>query len=650
MSKHKNLFSPITIGKVTLKNRVVMGAMDTDFANCDGTVSRQMMAHYVERARGGVGLIVVEAAAVGKGIISPRQARIDSLNVVPSWKDMVDTVHSFGTKILCQLHHGGFKAIPVLAGGVESVSPSGSGYEGDMWPYSREITRDEIQEVINQHIQSAMIAYSTGVDGVEINAIGGYLLNQFLNPAINRRTDEYGGSIENRGRILIEIIKGIKAICPLGSILSVRFPVRDYSPGGLELEDGLKLAKMCEEAGANLINAAIGFYTDETATFNTESQWQEEGARLYLAEKLKAVLETAKVGAVGKLRTPSFCDQAIADGKTDLIVIGRQMLGDPHWARKAELGLDNEIRPCLNCNEGCYYYHFYQHAGARCAVNPYTGYEDLYQEHNVAMAGVKKNVVVIGGGIAGMQTAIIAKKRGHNVTLIEKTDKLGGQMILAAKPSYKNEVQKVCDWFAEETTRQNVSMKLNTTITFDEIKQMNTDVVVFATGSIDTTPPIKGAEISEYATSVLAGESEIPENKNLVVIGGGVVGAEFAHLMLSKGNKVTILEMLDEICKGHEPMHKNLLTKELTKMADIKTSVRVTEVMEYGVKYIDANGMEYSLACDKVYMAAGRRSVTSELEEKLVEDGITIRKVGDCSTVGNFRTATRSAMDVAYSI
>lgn len=307
MSKLSILNTPIRVGGIPIKNRIVMPPMDTNYDNRDGTLSRKQYAYYTERARGGVGLIVTEAVAVSypRGLISERQLNFKSPNSTPEFHDLTDSVHGFGGKIIPQLHHGGFMAVPAYNANEQSVSASD--FMG-----ARAMTTEEVKAVIADFINAALIARDGGFDGVEIHASHMYLINQFLSPVCNQRTDEYGGTLENRFRMLKEIITGIRTACPRPFLLSVRLAAEDAFPGGITLEDGVQYAKWCEELGADMINATYGFYTTVSAL--TESQWQDEGLRVYLSEALKKEL-SIPVAIVGKLRTPEKMAEIVESGK-----------------------------------------------------------------------------------------------------------------------------------------------------------------------------------------------------------------------------------------------------------------------------------------------------------------------------------------------
>ena len=642
MSNLSILNTPIKVGGVWIKNRFEMPPMDTNYDNLDGTLSRKQYAYYVERARGGVGLIVTEAVSVSHpyGLITERQMNFKSPNSTPEWHDLTDSVHAFGAKIIPQIHHGGFMAIPAYNHGEQSVSASD--FNG-----ARAMTAEEVKAVIADFINAAINARNGGFDGVQIHASHMYLINQFLSPICNQRTDEYGGSLENRFRMLKEIITGVREACPAPFILAVRLAIEDAIPGGITVEEGVQYAKWCEEYGADMIDATYGFYTEMCSL--TEGQWQDEGLRVYLSEALKKEV-SIPVAIVGKLRTPEIMAEIIESGKADMVVVGRQLICDPYLPEKVFTGRTEEIRPCLNCNDGCVFQAILAHGNVHCALNPYVGYEDLYNEIDVPKAGMTKNVVIIGAGIAGLQAAIIAAKRGHKVTVLEKEDKPAGQMNLACLPPYKAEVRKAKDWFVGEASRLGVKIITGCDADTEVIAKFAPDTVLLATGSKPFILPIPGADKTFEAWDVLQDKVTMAKDSRVAVIGGGVVGAELSHKLVDEGYKVTIIEMLPQLCSNQEPMHKGLLESFLTKNAVICLNTKVKEVCDNKVICENAKGETVEIPIEYTIMSVGQRPAGDDLYRALLAKGIPTFKIGDAVQIGNFRSATRSALEIAYRI
>lgn len=642
MANTQILMQPIKIGGVTIKNRVIMSGMTTGYANMDGSPNSKLLNHFISRAKGGAGLLVMGAHAVSwpEGKICERMIAANNPNITPEYHNLADSVHAYGAKIIAQIHHGGFMAVPPIANGRQSLCASEFGG-------AREMTVAEIHRVRDDFIAAAVNLQNCGLDGIQIHAANMYLLNQFMNPVTNRRTDEYGGSLENRFRLTREIIEGIRAACPAPFILGIRLGVVDFFPGGSTLEDGVQYAKWAEEAGADFIDVSCGFYT--AANQSMETQWEQEGARLYLGEAVKKAV-SVPVSVVGKLRTPAFCAKAIEEGKVDMVTLGRQMICDPEWPNKVLFGKEETIRPCLNCCQGCAEQAFFNHGNIHCQINPYAGFEDRYCESSIPRVGTPKKIAVVGGGVAGMQFAITATRRGHDVTLIEKTDKLGGQMQLACVPPYKQDLAHALEWFRGEVKRAGVKVLCNTEATADSLKAMAPDSVVICTGSVPVRPPIKGIENVVESWDILGGKVPTPRKKKIAIIGGGVVGSELAHMLCETGCEVTILEMLPEICHGHNYAHKANLEGFLNEHANIQLNSRVQEIGANYVSFVDANGEMQTIQVDKSVIATGHRPFGLDLYAEMIAAGIEAYKVGDCEKVDNIRFATRSALELAYNI
>ena len=646
MSNKKALMQPIVINGIEIRNRVLMPAMDTNYGDSEGYVSERMQAHYVERAKGGAGLIVTEAISVSapEGRISSFQVHINRDTSIPKFLYLTDCVHAHGAKILCQLHHGGYKAAPVYNNGVEPVTASSEGGYG-----GRTLSVEEIKKIQADFVHGAQNAVKAGFDGIELHGAHAYLINQFFSPASNKRTDEYGGSLENRFRFLAEIIKGIKEVIPRKFIFGVRLGILEYVDGGLPLEEGIQIAKWCEELGVDMLNISIGHIAKPNQS--TLSQWDDNQHRIDSIAKVKAAVNIP-VSIVGKFRDPEACSKMIEEGKTDFVTIGRQLLCDPYWPNKVLMGKENEIRTCLNCNEGCFYRLLTIGGDVRCVLNPHVGFDDKYSEHNPTPTAKPKKIAVIGGGPAGMQFAITASKRGHDVTIFEKHDKLGGQMHLAGMTPFKDDMKKATKWFIGEVERSGAKVILNTEATVETIEDGGFDEAVIACGSTPSIPPIKGIERGvDFKSFLEAGEDKLPSNESVAIIGGGTVGCEIAHLLVDRGCEVTVIEMLPDFCNGMEVMHKGLLLNALEEKATMRAGAQIQEVTETGVKYICRKGLDQFAPANIVICATGQRPAGTEFVNALAEAGIVPHRLGESiSTPGNIRTATRSALDLAYSI
>ncbi len=640
MAKYKKLFSQFRLGGTFLKNRIIMPAMDTSLCDLDGNPTQALCDYYERRARGGVGMIITEFTSVAspEGLGGAIQLRINNPQAIPMFQQITDTVHSYGTKMLIQLHHAGNRS--VVRPGVKTVGPIDIP-EKNIYG----MTVDEIHELTDKFVQAAKNAQQANFDGVEVHAGHGYLIGQFLSPKTNTRTDEYGGNTEKRSRFLIEIIRAIREACGPKFIISVRLAVKDWDPnGGLELDEGVRIAQMIDSEPIDLINITTGIKYKWIGA--SETGERPDGNRLDLARAVKPHVKTP-VAIVGKLRTGEMLESVLDEGIADLVCVGRQMICDPDFPNKLRFGKEDQIRTCLNCLEGCYA-SIGKKRGVRCALNPTVGFESRYDDQNLPQVREPKNVVVIGGGITGMQAAITAASRGHKVTLVEKSSRLGGQMHLAAVPPAKEMVGKSIGFFTGEVERKGVKVLLNTEATAESIKGLNPDKVILASGSVPFVPPIPGIDAAEECWDILASDNK-PENKKIVIIGGGNVGCETALTLLKGGNQITILEMLPTLSNGQEASHRMRDLEELDKGGvDAHTNAAVQEVKPNGVSYKDADGSMKFVEADMIITATGQRPAGGDLEEALLDLGIEVEKAGDAIAMGNLRINALSGFMAGY--
>ncbi len=650
MGESKVLFSPITINGITLKNRIAFAPMTTNYASFEGTPNALINGYYLERARGGVGLIIMEAAAIlfpGNKSLN-RQFNYTDPTVAPDWSRLISNIHSYGAKVIAQLNNNGFKASKKYNGAwVENMTASPSDFQDKLNMPGRAMTEDDIKEYIQKCVISAEIAVMAGFDGIELHACHGDLQNQFLSPITNHRTDKYGGSAENRVRFLIEIIQAIREVFPAKFIISVRLSIKDYEDDGITYEDSQIFAALCEAAGADIISCSTGWAV--TADEQEEAEFSQEGARVDFANVIKPVLNKAKIAVVGKLTTPAFCEEIVAQNKADLLVLGRQLICDPYWVKKAQFGQENTIRYCLYCREGCLKQLVEGHA-IRCAINPFAGYEDEYNERALIKAAESKKVLVVGGGLAGMQAAIIAKKRNHDVLIVEKTASLGGQMYLAGMPPHKEAVLKALQWFNSEVENLCIPVVYQTEADAQYIIAQKPDVVILAIGSAPFVPSIKGIEHAVDAWQVLRDRGNNYSKQNIVIIGGGTVGCETANMLMDTNN-IYVLEQQAQLCGGQEATHKNHLLSELRNAGvKILTECTVENIEKHQVVYKDFQGAVQTIPAEVVINACGQKPAQPYLLNELQEANIEAYTIGDASATGNFRLATRSAFDIAIGI
>lgn len=662
--KYQNLFEPIKIGKLEIKNRFVMAPMGPGgLCDADGTFNERGVEYYVERAKGGTGLIMTGVTMVENDIEkcalpSMPCPTLNPLNFITTGKKMTERIHAYGAKIFLQLSAGfGRVSIPSIVGKT-AVGPSAIPHRWLPDVTCRELTIEEIKTYVRKFAESAAIAKKAGFDGIEIHAVHeGYLLDQFAISFFNNRTDEYGGSLRNRLRFAIEIVQAIKEACgqdyPVSLRYSIKSFIKDWKLGGLpgeefvekgrDIEEGIEAAKILEEAGYDAFNGDVGSY--DSWYWSHPPMYQEKGLYLPYNEILKKVLKVPVITA-GRMEDPELASEAIAQGKTDMIALGRPLLADSEIPNKIMMDKYSKVRPCLSCQEGCMG-RLASFANISCAVNPACGRE---AEYGLEPARKIKNVLIIGGGAAGMEAARVAAIRGHKVTLFEKSDKLGGNLIPGGAPDFKEDDIALVNWYTNELEELNVDIRYNTEVTKEMVKDFNADEVIVATGSKPRKLTIPGSDKVYTAEEVLVGKKDA--GNSTIIIGGGLVGCETALWLVDQGKKVTIVELQDGILKVGGPLcHANEdMLKDLVKFKkiDLKLSTCVTGASEEGF-ILKSGDKEEVIAADSVIVAIGYVSEKS-LYDELKFEVPNVHLLGDASQVSNVMYAIWNAYEVARNI
>ena len=684
------LFSPMKIGNVEIKNRIVMAPMCMGFGQYNGCATETMMNYYEERAKGGVGLIFTEITRINDitGASSFGQLGMSHDYQIPALKEMADRVHKHNCKIMVELHHPGRQNLGLMIGTVpicnvgskimgnlytkiltgavippgkklqdkhivpRTVAPSKCDRSKMSDSVNRELSNKEVKRLICQFIEGAVRVQKAGCDGVELHASHGYLIQQFLSPNTNKRTDEYGGSLENRMRFLLEIIDGIRANCGKDFPIVVRLTVDEmYSMigqdgKGYNLEEGLKMAKILNDKGIDAIDVS-------SAAYDTFNYWLEPttftpGWRKYLAKEVKNVVDIPVIAA-NLIRSPKQAEMQLEEGTQDFISLGRPLIADPHWANKVKDGKENLIKRCVCClycfesmMKGAYKY-----THGHCSVNPFVGREDVKLKQD----GNGRKVVIIGAGCAGLTAAELLSKRGFNVTVLEKESKQGGQLNLASKPPHKDKMNWVCEDLLSNTVNNGAKVLFNVKADKNVIDSYSPDIVINATGGTAIHPKAFNGDNVVTVTDVLNGSVDI-QNKNVAVIGSGMTGLETSELLVSHGNKVTVVEMADKIAPGAWfqqlddalPVLKKAGTKFLT-------SHKLLSVSSNGIELENLKeNKATALKVDYVVLSLGVKSDNALFNSIKNSSAYKVYNIGDSAKIGRIANATESAYQLVASI
>lgn len=622
----EKLFEPIQIGGLELQNRMIVPPMVTNFCTEDGLATGRFIAYHEARARGGWGLITIEQSAISKaGKGHPNQPGLWSEEQVESLRRLTDRVHAAGGKIGVQINHAGRSSSTAFTG-EPLVSPSAL-RDPIRSEVPRELTIAEIEEIVHQFGVAAANAKRAGFDSITEHAHARYLIPTFLSPISNKRTDRYGGSVRNRARFAIEVLQCMRENVGPDFPLIYRFSADEFIDGGLSLGDTLTYARMLEEAGADMLDVSVG--NGFSPWYITQPAVVPHAVIADMAGRFKQAVKIP-VAVAGRINDPFIADTVLSLGNADLISMGRASLADPEFPNKVRDGRFDDILYCVGCLQGCIE-SIRTFVPFRCLVNPATGRE---KEYEVTKAPVKKRILVAGGGVAGMEAAIAAAGRGHQVTLCEQTRKLGGQWLLAAIPPGKTEYGSLVVWQKQKMEQLGVDVRLGTRVTGDLVRQLKPDAVIVAVGSKPLRPRIPGADRKTVvqANDVLA--SRVVPGKRVAIIGGGLVGSETALHLAILGTKVYLIEMAGMIARDGCPTANHFLYEELEKYGvESIVSATVSEIGESTVSYMKDGETRCLKGLDNVILAVGSRS-DSSLEQELEGFEGKVRVVGDALRAG----------------
>lgn len=684
------LFSPMKIGNVEIKNRIVMAPMCMGFGQYNGCATETMMDYYEERAKGGVGLIFTEITRINDitGASSFGQLGMSHDYQIPALREMADRIHKHNCKIMVELHHPGRQNLGLMIGTVP-ICNIGSKLMGNLYTkiltqavipqgkklqdkhivprtvapskcerskmsdsVNRELSVNEIKRIICQFIEGAVRVKKAGCDGVELHAAHGYLIQQFLSPNTNKRTDQYGGSLENRMRFLLEIIDGIRSNCGKDFPIVVRLTVDEmYSEigqngKGYNLEEGIKMAKILSDKGIDAIDVS-------SAAYDTFNYWLEPttftpGWRKYLASEVKKVVDIPVIAA-NLIRSPKQAEMQLEEGTQDFISLGRPLIADPHWPNKVKSGNENLIKRCVCClycfesmMKGAYKY-----THGNCSVNPFVGRENVSLKQN----GNGRKVLIIGAGCAGLTAAELLSKRGFDVTVLEKESKQGGQLNLASKPPHKEKINWVCEDLLSNAINSGAKVLFDIKADKDIIASYSPEIVITATGGNAIHPKSFNGDNVVTVTQVLNGDIDI-SNKKVAVIGSGMTGLETSELLVSKGNKVTVVEMADKIAPGAWFQQLDDALPVLERAGtEFLTSHKLLSVSSSGIELENLKDKKaVAIKVDLVVLSLGVRSDNSLYNDIKNSDSYKVYNIGDSNKIGRIANATVSAYQLVMNI
>ncbi|MBI2866640.1 MAG: FAD-dependent oxidoreductase [Chloroflexi bacterium] len=632
----KKLFTPIALGPLSLANRIVMPPMTTRYGNPDGSVSPRIREYYAARARGGAGLIIVEMACVTQDERSmPCQLALWSDELVPGFKALVDAVHSGGSPVFLQLQHSGREAIKGDADGA-AVAPSPiRGGRG----VPRELTPGEIGPLVQDFAAAAVRAKAAGFDGIELHAAHIYLIHQFLSPLSNHREDEYGGSVEGRARFALEVLTEARKRVGREFPISFRINGSDFREGGITLDQAARIACLLEEAGATCIHVSGG--TVGTIHMSTAGATQAPGFLVPLAAGIKKAVSLPVI-TVGRITDPLLAEQVLMEGKADLVAMGRALIADPELPNKARAGRLEDVRRCIACCN-C----MRPVEGPVCTVNPAAGKE---AQSAVLPAQKARKVVVVGGGPGGLEAARVAASRGHQVTLYERAEKLGGQLNLAAVPPHKQEVSHFTDYLVSQVGKLGVKVVLGEEATPEALRRAGAEAVIIAAGSRPKGLNIPGAKGSHVVDAWAVVSGAATTGDRVVVIGGGQVGCETALLLRSQGKQVTTVEMLPELLVGLEPprVRSDLLWQLKQAGVVVRTGWKAEEITREGVVMATPEGKR-ALEADSIVIAAGALP-NNGLAQALDGGPFELHVIGDAAQPRRIADAVREGFEVGRAV
>ncbi|WP_222566180.1 bilirubin reductase, long form [Novilysobacter antarcticus] len=637
------ILEPITVGGVTFKNRIMFPPLTTGYEDQDGSISAQSRAFYTRLAKGGVGYIVLGDVAPIQSFAPTPKLFDDSQ--IESFRLLADSVHAYGAKLGLQIFHPEYDCDAINAlffsGKKDQVRAA---LHHDMEFFVNEVTEDALLQIIDKMCACAVRAQKAGADAIQVH--GDRLVGVLCSTKMNQRTDKFGGSLENRTRFALMLVRALRKAVP-GMILDYKLPVVTPARGrgGVDEADAPRFAQWLQEAGVDMLHVAQANHTGNMADTIPPMGVQPYAFFAEIAGTVRRAV-SIPVSTAGRIIDPAMAEQVVQSGRADIIGIGRPLLADPDWVNKAAAGDACDIRRCISCNRGCTD-NIQNRAFIACVLNPENGYEET---RVITPAIEKKNIVVIGGGPAGLEAARVAATKGHTVTLFEKQTQLGGQLNIAAVPPRKKEIFRAVENLQHAASTEGVSLRMGEAASNDSVLALDPDAVIVAVGASSFTPPIPGVDGPNVrdAWKVLGGEQQV--SGRVAVIGGGLVGCETAEYLAEQGCKVLLVEALDTIATGiSNTVLPTLLENYRMYGVEQYTGHTVTGIDADGLLCEDTDGTAIRIPCDYVVIASGARSVPFDTDA-LSNRGIEVVRIGDCAEVADIAHAIQTGYDAANAL
>ena len=639
MSEFTKMFEPGRIGRLELKNRIVFPPMITRYMSEDGSISDRLIDYYAERAKGGAGLIVIEAS-YPRSSGYPGRIYLNDDRFVPGLRRLVDAVHRGGARIVCEVNPSRGRADEHDPASASNVPHPYTGV------VPRSLSVPEIKRLEEDFGEGVRRVKEAGFDSVMVHGATGYLVSEFLSPLINRRTDEYGGDIKGRARLALELVEIAKQYVGPDYPVIFRLMADDKMEGGFGVEDAIALCRMLQEAGMDAVDITAG--AAETLEWTAPPMYLPAGCNADLAQAIKREV-SVPVCVAGKINDPYLAEDILRKGKADFVALGRALVADPYFPKKAMEGKVSDIRKCVACQR-CAEAVTIEHIPLHCTVNPAAGRE---REFEPKPAKKKRRVLIIGGGPGGMEAAIIAAQKGHRVTLWEQTDRLGGQLNLAMIPPYKDDLNSLLESLKAQLERWKVTVKLKKKGTVNAINKFAPDITVLAVGSTEAVPDIPGIKGENVVTcrEVLSEERET--GNKVVVIGGGSIGCETADFLSERGKNVIVvfpeaapltLTVVDRTIK--KPLLERLEQKKVKILAGVK---EFKEITPEGIELMDGGGNRLFLEVDHIVLATGARP-NKNLAQSLRGKVPNLFEVGDCAEPRRLLEAIQEGAAAALKI